>query len=699
MTATVDAATAGPWRPGRRAGARSAPLPWLPLFPAVPEYGTLCRHLADGGFRHVVEALLPPRAAEAAYRPAASAEPDGAEPGFRVLDGLWLPPERGHDLRRADAAECLRAAARWEASGDARAGAARHVLDRLARAADEDPMALRRLTLYQLSCLLTDEGPPTGAAALALGVDRAEAELLADAVAAGFPPPGPAREAAEELADAHRAHHLRRARRLIGAIPAASADPGLARLRSGIDTAFRDVARELADAARHTAAGRHRAAATACLRAARTVADDEAARAALLAAAVASGDSGTTAPVAAVVEAQGGVRLSWSAPGRAARFLVLRWAEGDGPETAVEVPVPAPAEGAIPAPRAGTHVVRDPEPPTGRVLRYAVVPWDGRRVAGIARATAALRVTPEVTGARAVAVPDGLRLRWQPHPAATAVRAVRLDAPGGDTGPSVDCGPDGLTDRPLPAGSHTYLVTSAYPGEDGEPVWSPGQRVTGTAEDWPAPVPGDVALTTAGDGRVSLGCRLPARGEARLAVWRGRAPEPGEDISRALPGLSFLHGEGNGRAATVLPPRRAALRVTAVSVLGERAVAGPSALIETLGEVADLTASRRGPDLAEVAFAWPEPAVLVLLRWESGGRREERRVPRSLHGAGPLLIPVDRAEWTVTAVPVARPDATFATSAPTGARLPALPLPRLALHYARRAVDRTAALAARRSRD
>ncbi|ONK14436.1 hypothetical protein STBA_52210 [Streptomyces sp. MP131-18] len=684
MTAAVDTATAGAWRPGRRADADGPPPPWLPLFPAVPRYGELCRHLADGGFRHAADTLLPPGGGSA-YRPKGLAGDDTAGPGLRVLDGLWLPPERGHDLRRADAAECRRAAERWEASGDPRAGAARHVLDRLAEAADDDPMALRRLVLYQLACLLTDGGP-TEDAAVALGVDPAEAAVLAAAVAAGFPAAGRMRKAAEDLDDAWRAHRLHRARQLAQELPPDAADPGLARLRADIEARLADVARELTDAGRHGEAGLHRAAATACLRAVRLAVDDEGARAALLAAAVAGGDSGATSRVAAAVES-GTARLTWPAPGRSVRFQVLRWAETEGPGTAVEVAASA-AGGA-------GHEAWDADPPTGRTLRYAVVPWQDGRIAGTARATAPLRVTPDVTGARAEVVPDGLRLRWRAHPAAAEVCVVRTAGPGTDAGTPVPCGPDGLTDRPLPPGPHSYLLRCAYPGEDGETVWSAGERVTGVAEEWPAPVPGDIALAAAADGRVTLGWQAPERGESRLVQWRERMPEPGDDVSAALPGLSALQGEGRERTVTVLPPPRAALRLTAVSVLGPRAVAGPSVLLETLGAVRDLSARRRGPGSAEIAFTWPEPAVLVLVTWEGGGRREERRVPRSLHRAGPVQLPVGRAAYTITAVPLARPDATHATSEPAVTRLPALPFPRLALYYARETVGRTVSQASR----
>jgi hypothetical protein len=101
----------------------------------------------------------------------------------------------------------------------------------------------------------------------------------------------------------------------------------------------------------------------------------------------------------------------------------------------------------------------------------------------------------------------------------------------------------------------------------------------------------------------------------------------------------------------------------AVSVLGRRAVAGPSVLIEAPGTVTDLTARRvDGGGLLEVSFRWPEPCVLIVLRLEQDGVRWERRVARSRYLSGGLRIPAGPTACRVTVTPLPRPDASVAVA-------------------------------------
>ncbi|MDT0266664.1 hypothetical protein RM844_10205 [Streptomyces sp. DSM 44915] len=662
----TDARTAA-WRPGRPATAAARPpLPVLPLFPGVPDYPALLRAQRDAGFRHAADALFPPaEPATGGYRPTLRGD-DRADAGFRILDGLLLPPERGSDLRRVDAAACDAAAERWAVSGDPRVGAAREVLRRLAAAERAEPMAVRRIVLYQLCVLLTDAGGGADAArAVALGVDRSEAGELAAAVAAGFPAAGPVREAAERLLDVRRQRRLRTAAGLAALLPAAPADQRLAALLAELTAELATLTAELAEAERLAAAGEHATATAVALRAARRALDDPAARTLLftVAAAVAGDGQGrvTAAPTPA-----GPVVVSWPTPSRPVRCLVVRFPDGV-PEEAVALDVPADA---------GQTVV-DPEPLTGRPSRYAVLPLEGDRPAGAALACGPVTVLPEVSGAVGRAVPGGVACAWRAHPAAAAVRAVRAD------GADVPCGPHGFMERPLPPGEYVYRVSCGYRDPAGDLVWSPGVRVAAVAADWPGPVAGIDARPAGTAGQVRVSWPPPARGESRLVVWRDRAPEPGSDVSDALGRLSAVHGDDTG-TVTVLPPLGGALRLTVLSVLGDRAVAGPSVLLERPGAVQEFAVTRVAPDRAVVAFRWPEPAVLVLLAWagDGDGGRGELRVARSRHRAGPVELPVGPGRCTVTAAPVARPDATLAFGTDVRVELPAVPLPRLALHRA-----------------
>ena len=76
---------------------------------------------------------------------------------------------------------------------------------------------------------------------------------------------------------------------------------------------------------------------------------------------------------------------------------------------------------------------------------------------------------------------------------------------------------------------------------------------------------------------------------------------------------------------------------------------------------------------AHVRFTWPEPAVLTLIAWDDGVRREELRVPRSAHqvAGGAVTVAVPDTACTVTLVPLPRPDAVALPAAPVHVALPA----------------------------
>jgi hypothetical protein len=404
-------------------------------------------------------------------------------------------------------------------------------------------------------------------------------------------------------------------------------------------------------------------------------------------------------PVVAVVDA-GVVRLSW-VPAAAAPsglcYQVLRFPDGS-PEQAVELAVVVDASAV------------DREPPAAVAQRYAVIPFHGDgRIAGTAGASAPVLLLPEPDRLRADAVPDGVRVTWRAHPAAVTARAFRLTGgPPGGRDAEVACGHESLTERPLPAGEHRYLVQCGYPGPGGEPRWSAGRQVVARAEEWPAPVAELHARRLPEDARrVELSWRPPPRGETRIVPWPGgRPPRPGSDVSSLpsarlrLDGPDALAANGTGptdpaepvhRVTFPLPPR-AVTRLMAVSLLGERAVAGPTVVMETPGTAEGLRVRRLTATRAEVRFRWPEPAVLALLTWRIGqngqgqGQRpaagDERRLARSRHREGRVEIPVTRREHLITLTPVARPDATLTECGTAHARLPALTWPRAVIRTA-----------------
>ena len=707
----------------------------MPAFPALAGYGGFERRLHALGFRHALDPML------RAPQPGQLPPMDGAAvrpPTFRALDGLWISGRGGHWLR-VDATFVNDCRKRWEGNADPQADAVRSVLAWLRRHTSADVMHLRRVVLYQLSCLLTDgPGGPTPAAAEQLGVDPAESALLASTVASGFPPPGPVREAAETLTDVVRERRLHRAAELAAVLrdgdAGADTDPVLA-------GALADVARRTAevDALVSAAAARQRAGAlepagTAWLGAARVSVDDPRARAGLLglAAALADAAGPEGAPLTARLD-EDGAALDWE-PVRTGsrrrgpvRYAALRFPDG-APEQAVEVPA---AEGALTA--------RDADVPTGVRLRYAVLALNADRVAELPFACPVLLCTPEVARLSWKAVPDGVALSWRAHRRAAAVRVVR------GTDPPVPGGQSGLVDQPLPVGDHWYRVSAGYRAPDGALVWSRGRTVSARVEEWPTPVREVSVRRVFDDGRVEIAWSPPARGTERLVSWQAWRAAPGEDVSalldrlpravadvtdmedvadaaaedspgavrRAMPrpgeadvadmadaaedapgavrrvmprpaeddvadvadvaDAAAEDSPGAVRCAVLRPAEGEVSRMTVVSVLDGRAVAGPSVLIEAPRAVTGLTVRRTGPGAARVRFDWPEPAVLVLVRWEQGGRVREQRVARSRMAAEGVEIALDGRAATVAVSAVPRPDAAVVVGGPARASVPELP--------------------------
>ncbi|MGW5018939.1 hypothetical protein [Streptomyces cacaoi] len=415
------------------------------------------------------------------------------------------------------------------------------------------------------------------------------------------------------------------------------------------------------------------------------------------------------------------VRLRWdppvaTTPGARRRiaaftYRVFRFPEG-APHEAVEVPVTEGAATAV-----------DPAVPAG-YWRYAVLPELAGRAACVPRTTAPVALAPPPGQLSGVAVPDGVRLRWRADEAAAEVRAVRLAGPGL---PAVEllCGRAGAVDRPLPPGVYRYAVSCCYRAPDGGQLWSGTRTVTVHAPVWPSPVRELTTRRTA-DG-VHISWSPPPRGRGRLVRWRGQPVAAGEDVTALLfpdgprdeqdhgNGDGHDHGDGDGHdhgdgnrpddpprwpapgtphgspqespdgvpevhgpdCAEITVPPRAWARMTAVSVLEGRAVAGASVVVEHPGTVTGLVARRLDAGRAEVRFVWPEPTVLVVLRARAtgpGGGHTERRVSRSCFLAdGRAALAVSADEQHITVAPLPRPDAVVVASGAAEALLPAVP--------------------------
>lgn len=693
------------WRPGARAedvsggtDGRRLPPPVLPQFPGMRGFAELDSVMRRLGFRHAADLLRGP-AVEAGTGVFATLPKATEDDGFRILDGLWFPA-RGRAWTRVDLRHIQETAERWRTSTDPRGGTAAALMDTMETVVRDDPMGPRRVVLWQVCRELKDRaGGPTAEAAEALGVHSAEAAPLAAAVAAGFAGRGPVRDAAESVNEVWPGERLREALRIAELLPSHPTDHVLANFLARLNERAAAVDRLMEEAGRLGRLGELRAATVSWLAAVRRATDDERALTGLLGAATLLADErhspDAPSPVDSTVRVgveRRAVTLTWTAarlPRDTARggkdrggpvsYRVLRFPDG-APERAVEVPSPD-----------GSLSVLDLDAPIGRRVRYAVLPLRRGQLAGTPRVTGAVLLVPDVEEVRAVPVPDGVRLEWRAHPAARGFRAVRSAArrPGGPDGSGqpvdgvpvdgllVPAGRKGFTDRPLRPGTYLYDISCGYPAvpdlpdDGGELVWSPGLRVAATSLEWPSPVE-DVTVRSLEGGTVTIDWRPPARGNGRLVEWSGPPMAAGDDAS-GTPAARSAPDEG---PVSVVPEARSRVRMTAVSVLGDRAVAGPSVLVERPGAVEDLTARRLAPGTAELRFRWPEPAVLVLVAWEQEGRRREMRVARSRYLAeGRVELPLSGRPCRVEVSAVPRPDAVSIPTVPATTSLPHVPNP------------------------
>ncbi|MDT0438459.1 hypothetical protein [Streptomyces doudnae] len=660
------------WRPGERvawdgpgegAGTSRPPLPDLPCFPALRGWAGWCEGLARLGLRHAADLLRPPAPAGTTVFGA----PPGAgqDDGFRVLDGVWLRA-RGTRWRRVDEEALRTVRADWSACGDPRAAGAVALVDPLLVFVRHDPAGLRRVVLWQVACLLRDgTAGPTEEAAVALGVHRDEARYLAAAVALGFAADGPGRAAAERLADEWPDRRLCRAERTLAEVPDTGRDHVLAEVARGVRARRGEVDRLVAEARRLGGRGAHRAAGRAWFGALRRAVDDPALERGLLGAA-ADAPPADAGPRLDVTVTERTVRLRWPAAraGGAVAFRLLRFADGL-PDGAEEL-----AAGELPE-----RVFTDRSAPVGSAVRYALVPSRAGRTAGVPLVSAPVVVAPAVLVAGAVAVPQGVRVRWRADPACAGVTAVRRAGGSGEAVP-VPCGPGGLLDVPLPPGRYTYEIHCRYPAPGGRTVRSAGVRVAVRAEEWPGPVEDLTARLVDGGERVALTWRPPDRGGSTVLTWPSGPVRPGVDASGRtdvrVPERPWTP-EPSVRAPLAEGSR---LRLTAVSTLAGRALTGPDVIAERPGTVQDLTVRRISADRAAAVFVWPEPAVLVLLAWEGDGRRGERRVARSRFLAdGVAAFPVTAGAHRVTVTALPRPDALSVPADAAHAELAALPPP------------------------
>ncbi|MFI9168613.1 hypothetical protein [Streptomyces lincolnensis] len=623
-------------------------MPRSPLLPRVQELFALQSAL---GMRHAADALFPVDRVR-----------------FRILDGLHIP-SRTSRWSRVDHAALARARDGWRDRAASAAPAVEALFGRYARIIDSHPLALRRLVLYELLRLLASTPhTPTADDVTALGVDVWEAEALAHAAAREPRLSADSRAAAEELVDAWHARRIRRALDCAARLGEPGRDTGLARFVLQIANRDRGIDALLARAAELEDTGDRAGAAALYLEAARDSVDDSTAVEGLLRTA--------TDPVRVVtaVPVPDGLRLRW--PG-AGPCRVLRRRGGTGPWTLLADRVPGPA-------------FTDTDVTPGETVQYAVLVAYGQDSRGggadglrLVLAGPPVRHAPEVEDVRVQDARDRVTVTWRTPPAAIAVLIERLTAHGGSC--RVPADENRFADTPVAPGEHRYLIRCCYRLHDGRETLSDGVAARVTVHRWPTPVTPLLVTSGPRPGRIAVGALAGWDGadgsEVRLYDRPLPVPrrESGCDLpARELPAPLDWETTPLPHGVELLPPRDGIrFRLTAVSVLGDRATTGASVDVEFAAPVRNFRVRRVEAELARVTFEWPERAERVDLRWIQAGSESRRVITRSAHRRSALEFALHTAAAQFRIQPVPPAADVVIAAGPTDFHLP----PDLAVTY------------------
>ncbi|OKJ17665.1 hypothetical protein AMK21_25555 [Streptomyces sp. CB00316] len=601
---------------GHDLGLRRA-LRGLPLSPLVPGYGRLVAQQRALGLRHIGDALV--------------------EHGrvLRVLDGIF--EEGGARRWQHIGADRLRQVAA------ARGGAYGPLLAQLEAVQLQDPAALRRILLYQLAELL--QAHPQGSdpgTAVALGVCPQEAGALVRVAAAHLRLDGEQRRAVEELEDAWADGKVRCAAGLAALLPAGGGGDALLRRRLAEIAERVKEADDALDAAREAErSGDLRAAEDRTLLAARLASDCPRALLGLVRL-HRPGEGGPAEPheVLAVRPAPESVTVALSpapladdaANGR--RVIRLTRVPG-GPTRITEIAEASASGGWV-----------DPGPPFGQEVRYAALPLRDGRIDGPPVVSDVLLVAPDVSGLRSTTGRGRVEATWTEPSGALGVRVQLVGPEGPVDGVAARSG--ALTATGLGVGAYVLRVHCRYRSPDGAVVESPGAEHPVSVDPWPTPV--DRLDASVGQGAVRFSWSGGEDADVRLVAWPAGPPEPGaeltDDPARPWPApLPWEAGAGGG----LVPPPGSVTHVSALAVLGPRAVAGPGLVVECPPAVAGVRVERVGGGRARVTFDWPAEAGEVAATVDQDGTSTVHRVvARSTYVREGLYVDVAPSAFSVT---------------------------------------------------
>lgn len=663
-----------------------------PRFPGMPRYPEIADGLRALNLRHVGELISP----EAVSR---------RGPGFQILDGYRVR-RPGNVWYLVDGPLLAQARKAAVSRHGKRVKQVHRLFDLLTDGSAPNIMNLRHLLLYQLLTLLGEQrGQLREQDVTHLGVVKAEAPGVLALATAIRPFDARARQAAETLLDTITAGRVRAAAELASAIPAGHEDERLARLCSTATQRPASVSSLIKDGELLAGAGDPHRAAEALRRAANRVPDDPRARIKLFELALSQADGRVTivpstgAPTSgSAAGGSGGVVVRCAPPrtvppGEALEYEFWRLVDGD--------------------PRACERLwrVADPTEPLtdvkvrfGDHVAYAVLPLHAGRICGPAVASAPYRHAPDVASVRLAAEPDGVRARWRAPYGTREIRVTRLGPGPGNEPVAVEAGPDGFHDPVSEVGEYRYEVRCGFAAPDGGQVWSAGWSGTVSVARWPGQVEileaelvgGGADDLLPGKAREILVIwRAAAVGDCRMTVWPFTPRARGRDVSTLIDALPAALGyetvpefaadgamdveRGEVRSTVVVVPQGRTVRLTGVSELGRRAVAGDSVLIclpNPASGDSPLSVDHVDARTAKAVFRWPEPAALVRLTVEQNGSAPRQWIlPRNGNPAGELSFRADGAAAQVVLQAQLRPDADIALPETFAFELAALPLP------------------------
>ncbi|WP_327221176.1 hypothetical protein [Streptomyces cyaneofuscatus] len=312
----------------------------------------------------------------------------------------------------------------------------------------------------------------------------------------------------------------------------------------------------------------------------------------------------------------------------------------------------------------------DHSPPFGQEVRYAALPLRDGTIDGPPVVSDVLLVAPDVSGLRSTTGRGRIEASWTEPSGALGIRVQLVGPDGPVDGDAVRTG--ALTVTGLGVGAYVLRVHCRYRSPDGAVIESAGAEHRVSVDPWPTPV--DRLDATAVHGSVRFSWSGGDDADVRLVAWPAGPPEPGAELTDdpARPWPAPLPWEA-GADGGLVPPPGSVTRVSALAVLGPRAVAGPGLVVECPPAVAGARVERVGEGRARVTFDWPAEAGEVAATVEQDGASTVHRVvARSTYVREGLYVDVAPSAFSLTLSAAPRtPDAVVVPPPGGAVRVPA----------------------------